>query len=356
MSLSAAAWAASEVLQIGAAVVTLVQLRRRIAALTAATRTDELTGLGNRRGLTAALARRVAPPAVLLLDVRRFKGVNDRYGYHAGDELLRQVAARLHQIAARHAGVAARLGGDEFALLLPIAAAADVTAVIAEVERALATPLHLPDAAGQVELSAVFGASLPPAALSDRPLRAADIALHYARHHGLQAVIYRPGMTYPAAEDRHGPRLRDRPGAAPVIETDTDLLHQLMTVPGSGSAAGPARRLTELAERCDPRSSTFGTAAAELVAALVTHRVLWLHEPVTDVRLEATAAGPHRDGALLLLVTFADTLTLCSAPMSAPSFAHPAVEPVEFLLATVVDTVVGFADAYCTLRAQRADR
>ncbi|GIM94376.1 hypothetical protein Ato02nite_061690 [Paractinoplanes toevensis] len=343
-----------EVLQIGAALVTLVRLRRRIAALTRATRTDELTGLANRRGLSAAFARRVAPLAVLLLDLRRFKEVNDRYGYHAGDELLRQVAARLDRIAARHAGVAARLGGDEFALLLPTATAVDLAVVIADVERALAVPTPLPEGAGQVELSAVFGASLPPAGLSDRPLRAADIALHYARHHGLPAVIFRPGMTYPAAEDRHGPRLRDRPSAAPVIEIDTNLLHRLTTVPESG--AGPARGLTELAERFDPQSSTLGSAAADLVAACVTHRVLRLHEPVTEVRLVATSAGADRDGGLLLLVTFADTFTLCSAPMSVPLVAPSDIEPVEFLLATVVGAVAGLADVYCTLRAQRADR
>ncbi|MEH3078807.1 MAG: GGDEF domain-containing protein [Quadrisphaera sp.] len=82
--------------------------------------TDELTGLGNRRSLVAALDAALQTRedvALLLLDLDRFKHVNDAMGHLAGDELLRQVAARLRGVMVSGA-VLARLGGDEFAVLL----------------------------------------------------------------------------------------------------------------------------------------------------------------------------------------------------------------------------------------------
>ena len=92
---------------------------RRLAA------TDELTGLANRRGFyalaDAALARAHAahlPTALLLLDLDRFKELNDTLGHHVGDELLIRFAERLKH-AIPQAQVLGRLGGDEFVLLLP---------------------------------------------------------------------------------------------------------------------------------------------------------------------------------------------------------------------------------------------
>jgi diguanylate cyclase (GGDEF)-like protein len=88
-------------------------------AIMAAT-TDFLTGLPNRRAFVAALAESAAagqPFAVAVIDVDRFKLVNDTYGHHYGDELLRVVAGRLSKTAGESCLVA-RLGGDEFGLLL----------------------------------------------------------------------------------------------------------------------------------------------------------------------------------------------------------------------------------------------
>src|SRR4051794_19846237 len=89
---SVSALMALEALQVCAFAVVVALLGRRIMMLTRVARTDELTGLPNRRGLAAVIAdvaRSRSLLAMVLLDLRRFKGVNDRYGYHAGDELLR---------------------------------------------------------------------------------------------------------------------------------------------------------------------------------------------------------------------------------------------------------------------------
>jgi diguanylate cyclase (GGDEF)-like protein len=92
-------------------------------------RTDDLTGLANRRhfhacvdsavvGVTAAAADgRATGAAVLLLDLDRFKEINDSLGHHVGDELLRQIGARLQPVL-REGDLLARLGGDEFGVLL----------------------------------------------------------------------------------------------------------------------------------------------------------------------------------------------------------------------------------------------
>jgi diguanylate cyclase (GGDEF)-like protein len=86
---------------------------------------DELTGLANRRKLNERLAAMLAAfrvsqrsCALMMLDLDRFKQVNDTMGHPAGDELLKQVAQRLTTIVKEH-GEVGRLGGDEFQVLLP---------------------------------------------------------------------------------------------------------------------------------------------------------------------------------------------------------------------------------------------
>jgi diguanylate cyclase (GGDEF)-like protein len=92
-------------------------------AVIAAT-TDFLTGLPNRRAFVAALEEEIArepcwgPFALAILDLDRFKAVNDTFGHGAGDALLKEVADRLLR-AVGDRGTVARLGGDEFAVLLP---------------------------------------------------------------------------------------------------------------------------------------------------------------------------------------------------------------------------------------------
>jgi diguanylate cyclase (GGDEF)-like protein len=91
-------------------------------------RTDELSGLGNRRAFLEAVEQRIADGrgrfSVVLLDLDRFKEVNDSLGHSAGDSLLREVGVRL-KAQMRPGDVSARLGGDEFAVLFDSASGDD---------------------------------------------------------------------------------------------------------------------------------------------------------------------------------------------------------------------------------------
>jgi diguanylate cyclase (GGDEF)-like protein len=101
----------------------LVQCRR-MEQIERTSRTDPLTGLGNRRALDETLGRELArhvrydrPLTVVLIDLDGFKQVNDVHGHAAGDTVLVQVGRRLASV--RGADAAFRLGGDEFAIVMP---------------------------------------------------------------------------------------------------------------------------------------------------------------------------------------------------------------------------------------------
>ncbi|GAA0914140.1 cyclic Di-GMP phosphodiesterase RmdB [Streptomyces thermoalcalitolerans] len=149
---------------------------------------DPLTGLPNRQWLLERIwtaleeAERVdARTALMLIDLDRFRSVNDTLGHLAGDRLLLQIADRLRRALPRGAE-AARLGGDEFAVLLPVA---DSTTSATRVARALVTDLSSPlDLDG---LTLVLEASAGVAVFPDHALdaegllRRADVAMYQAK-------------------------------------------------------------------------------------------------------------------------------------------------------------------------------
>lgn len=148
--------------------------------------TDDLTGLANRRVLTGAMEEMIATghaPSVLLLDLDRFKTVNDSLGHDRGDELLVVVADRL-RLAVRPGDLVVRLGGDEFAILLESPSdTADAVIVADRLVELLDEPVIL---AGQsVYPTASIGiAQLDlPTTVSD-VLRAADTAMYQAKAAG----------------------------------------------------------------------------------------------------------------------------------------------------------------------------
>jgi diguanylate cyclase (GGDEF)-like protein len=106
-------------------------LRRVLAELASIATTDSLTGLINRRRFDQILdeecrraQREATPLSLILIDIDRFKSVNDGHGHLAGDTCLRRVARIIDASIGRSPDVAARLGGDEFAVLLPNTSAA----------------------------------------------------------------------------------------------------------------------------------------------------------------------------------------------------------------------------------------
>jgi diguanylate cyclase (GGDEF)-like protein len=149
-------------------------------------RTDELTGLPNRRvlfesaGMVLSTATAARPAALLLLDLNGFKEVNDSLGHHAGDELLRQLAPRLSG-AFTDGQLLARLGGDEFAVLLPSASLPEALATAHAIEDLLTAPFSVEGV--RVHVGASIGVATAPVPAADVTdlLRCADMAMYEAK-------------------------------------------------------------------------------------------------------------------------------------------------------------------------------
>jgi diguanylate cyclase (GGDEF)-like protein/PAS domain S-box-containing protein len=155
---------------------------------------DSLTGLPNRMFLHREFEQVVAAhprAALLLLDLDRFKEINDTLGHHIGDLLLQQIGPRLKSALADDAGVMCRLGGDEFALLLPNAGDPAIARGIAQ---RLLTALRLPFLidAMQLLMDASMGIAFYPADGGDSHamLRSADVAMYEAKRKGGGIAIY----------------------------------------------------------------------------------------------------------------------------------------------------------------------
>jgi diguanylate cyclase len=161
---------------------------------------DPLTGLPNRRLLNdrldraAAVASRTgAALALLLLDIDRFKDVNDTLGHPRGDALLVQVADRLRHTI-RESDTVARLGGDEFAILLPMVESVDAAETFANrVKDAFRQPFDLGELVLHVDTS-IGLAVLPDHADDITALMArADIAMYAAKASGVGLSTYSGG-------------------------------------------------------------------------------------------------------------------------------------------------------------------
>ena len=153
---------------------------------------DMLTDLPNRRALQQKLpealarsARSGKPLAVFFLDIDGFKGVNDRYGHDAGDELLRILAQRI-VATVRRTDTVARLAGDEFVVVLELLShAEDAVDIAAKLLPALAHPFALE--AATVTLSGSIGIAVHRPASgesADTLLARADHAMYNAKNGG----------------------------------------------------------------------------------------------------------------------------------------------------------------------------
>jgi two-component system cell cycle response regulator len=152
--------------------------------------TDGLTGLRNRRYITSHLEGllRASGAALLMVDVDRFKAVNDTHGHAAGDEVLREVAQRLKQ-PLRATDVVARFGGEEFVVAMAAADAEEAMQVAERLRQSLVeTPVEL-DRMAPLYITASIGVAVsrPGDRLHDLT-SAADAALYRAKAKGRNRV------------------------------------------------------------------------------------------------------------------------------------------------------------------------
>lgn len=188
---------------------------------------DVLTGLPNRahfrelvREAVLDSQREQQPMALLIMDLDRFREVNDILGHKLGDSLLQKVSTRLRS-ALFAPDMIARLGGDEFGILLPrLAAIEDVTVVIKKLQHYLEVPFILDGIPIVVE--AAIGVATMPAHASDVEtlLQQADIALHHAKKMASGYAIYTPEYNLHTPE-----RLRLVAELRDAIERNQLLLH-----------------------------------------------------------------------------------------------------------------------------------
>lgn len=175
--------------KLGAVVVLhdVTEQRRQQEELARLALHDPLTGAANRVLLGDRLrlaldqaGRQESQVAVAVLDLDGFKGVNDRLGHEAGDQVLRAVADRLRSVL-RPADTVARLGGDEFVVVCPLPGGAGVLPGLRDrLEVVLAPPYRVGDEGLEVEVRASLGVVVAQPGSSDpaRLLRRADAAMY----------------------------------------------------------------------------------------------------------------------------------------------------------------------------------
>lgn len=178
------------------------QLRSTVGQLDQLARTDALTSLANRRQIQEALEVAILsaeltgrPLSVLMVDVDRFKAVNDTYGHKVGDEVLQDVAAAVRQ-ALRSCDAVGRWGGEEFLVLLPSTDAAEAETVAQRVRQAVADSVFVVDGrllAVTVSIGASTCTDGPGAALVAR----ADDAMYAAKAAGRDNVHVALANTQP---------------------------------------------------------------------------------------------------------------------------------------------------------------
>jgi diguanylate cyclase (GGDEF)-like protein len=202
-------------------------------------RRDNLTNLWNRSGLIELLEQRLAAAAktgeivaFILIDLDRFKDVNDTFGHQFGDVVLKEVGERLKSVA-RAGDEVARIGGDEFVLMVACADEDEARAITERVFALLATPLQI--GVSQQFCGASIGYAIAPrdGSTLEELFRNADLALYEAKQAGRGQIM------------RHSPAITDRYDRRVQLEHDLQtalrngemkLAYQPIVDPRSGRA------------------------------------------------------------------------------------------------------------------------
>ncbi|MCW2479366.1 EAL domain-containing protein [Candidatus Symbiopectobacterium sp. NZEC135] len=268
---------------------------------------DSLTGMPNRSLLEATTDQAIAAAtrdgdemAFLFIDLDRFKKINDSLGHPAGDELLRQVAARLrHEL--RAVDIAGRLSGDEFVVILPGCGMAQVGDSVEQIQSILAEPMVL--LGTSVSISASVGIAMFPADGRDLDtlLHRADMAMYQAKSGGRgQSRFYSNEMNQLAQERlvletalRQALKLNQLSlHYQPQIELATGKLYGVealarWTHPELGSI--PPTRFIPLAEDCGLIADLGRWALREACCQLAAWRDEGLPVPSVSVNLSPTS-------------------------------------------------------------------
>lgn len=160
--------------------------------------TDPLTGLSNRRHLDNHLkvlfnraAARGRPLTVCITDIDRFKSVNDTYGHDAGDEVLKEFAARI-RASVRGADLACRFGGEEFVVVMPDTTPEAATVIAERLRVSIESrEFFLRPGGPSITLTASIGiaSNLAGAETPEQLLKQADTALYAAKNNGRNQVV-----------------------------------------------------------------------------------------------------------------------------------------------------------------------
>lgn len=187
----------------------LTERRRSEAEISRLARFDSLTGLSNRAVMLQTLEQSLSNSlnnasscVLMLIDLDRFKNVNDTLGHPAGDALLKLVAKRLEGVVA-NAGRVGRLGGDEFTVVLPVAPLrSEISAVGNAIIHQLSQP-YMVDGA-QISIGASVGVAVGPddGETADALMRNADLALYASKAGGRGVVRFFESAMHSNAKER----------------------------------------------------------------------------------------------------------------------------------------------------------
>jgi len=184
--------AAAGAVAAGSRVLRLMQDLSALASSRIEARTDALTGVANRRALIEAVdtfSLREQGAALLVVDLDRFKEINDRYGHQVGDEVIRSLATRLHETLPVDA-LLARLGGDEFAVVLEDPDPRRAAAVASRICAAVALPVAVDGRVIRVAASVGVASTLLGEHREGELLRCADAAMYVAKRAGGGVQLY----------------------------------------------------------------------------------------------------------------------------------------------------------------------
>ncbi|MER7456265.1 EAL domain-containing protein [Micromonospora sp. NPDC126480] len=306
---------------------------------------DPLTGLPNRKALLAEVGEQLhlhaeraargeagARLALLLIDLDRFKHVNDALGHAVGDRLLVEVSGRLTEVVGED--MVARLGGDEFAIVMTRLSDVDEARELADrVVAALAEPVPLDGL--PLDVGGSIGIALFPDHGEDFAtlMRHADVAMYDAKHRNDTVAVYTAESDHNSAE-----RLGLLADLRRVLESGPSAAQQGAAVPGTagpgtagpGTAgpgtAGPGTAGVSAADAESVPAETAGADGSGVDAGVIAPVAGPAADGGPDGAEEGTAAGPGRDGTRPALTPGGPALTAVPAARGGDGAALPARE------------------------------